>query len=114
MFEVVIGVIIFFGGLRGLEAEQIPLVVVETDNGGDELVEFRTGHVSQRRLELGCSFVGVILAFEQDVSKGESQHGQVDLLMLPNLFKVLGERRGIGACIGRTRGAYMHTIVLVR
>lgn len=63
---------------------------------------------------MGCGFVAVILAFEQDVSKGESQHGQVDLLMLPNLFKVLGKRWGIGACIGRTRGAYMHTIVLVR
>jgi hypothetical protein len=46
MFEVVIGVIIFFGGLRGLQAEQIPLVVVEANDGGNKLVEFRTGHVS--------------------------------------------------------------------
>lgn len=107
---------VLYGGW-GFDAEGFAFIVVNADDGGDEVAEFGAGEVRQGRAQ------GVVYGVfgRHEFSEGEPQHGQVDVLMVPSFsndsrqFGVIIEggglagarvelaRRGGGAWRGRVK-----------
>lgn len=84
-----------FGGFGRRDAEQFAFVAVDADDGGDELVQLGAGDLA----ELGV-VVGVVGSGDEEASEGETQHGQVDLLMLADGLDVVRAVAGIAEAIG--------------
>ena len=90
-----------FAVWRCLDAHEVPFIAVEADDAGDELVELGTGEFPQPGSKL-VAIVGFLRRSGQNVSEGEAQHGQVDLLMLPRFLDGFVRGGGIVVVIGRT------------